>query len=374
MAIVTLAEVLDFCDVEKGYFVITAANNVLKLAYGGGSVTDIDITDGTYEGAGLATELQSKINTAFGNSSTVSYSTDTKKFTIDVGEGNNIAYTNDGSDAGLTIGFDQDHSATQILTSDLAAGDPSSILESIQSGVEDWIANKCHRIFESDDYAEYYDGEGGKYIILNNYPITALIRICIGRRYAIRIKNTSTYTSATVSITSTGLVFTKNDVSDSTITFADNATMSEMVTAINALDGGWSAVLESSDYTNFKSSELVRMFGRNVIHNNEIYLEMPEEAIDDFEVIPNRGELYRPMGWPEGINNVFVKFTAGYSTMPERLKLGVKIACKHIYQKRKEEMFGIVNYGIGDINIHIEKGDMPKEALAILSKFRRILV
>lgn len=372
--IITLAEILDFCDVDKGYFVITAANDVLKFAYDGGSITNIDIADGTYESAGLATELQSKINTAFGISSTVSYSSATKKFTIDVGAEHNIAYTNEGSDAGLTIGFDQDHIAVQTITSDLAAGDPSSILESIRDGVEDWIANKCRRTFESADYNEYYDGEDKNYLQLNNYPITALTRVCIGRRYAIRVKNTSTYTSATVSVISTGLVFTKDDVSDSTITFADNATMNAVVTAINLLSDGWVAVLESSDYTNFKSSELVRMFGRNVIHNNEIYLEMPEEAIDDFEVSPNGGQLYRYNGWPEGNNNIFVKFTAGYSTMPSALKLATKIACKHIYQKRKEELFGIANYGIGDIRVTIETKDLPKEALDIINKFRRVLV
>ena len=374
MSIINLEELLDFCDVEKGYFLITAANDVLKLAYDGGDVTSVEISDGTYEGADLATELQSKIDAAFSISSTVSYSATTKKFTITVSAGHTIAYTNLSSDAGLTVGFNQDHSAALSITSDLAAGDPSSVLESIQSGVEDWIADKCHRIFESDDYAEYYDGNGDTSLMLNHYPITALIRVCIGRRYAIRIKNTSTYTSATVSVTSTGLVFTKDDVSDSTITFAANTTISAVVTAINLLGSGWVAVIESSDYTNFKSSELVRMFGRNVIHDNEIYLEMPEEAIDDFEVIPNRGELFRAMGWPEGINNIFVKYTAGYSTMPERLKLGTKIAVKHIYQKRKEEIFGITNYGIGDVRVTIEKDDIPKEALDIINRFRRRLV
>lgn len=374
MAIVTLAEVLSFCDVDKGYFIITAANNVLKLAYDGGDVTSIEISDGTYEGAGLATELQSKINDAFTISSTVSYSTDTKKFTIDVGLGHTIAYTNLSSDAGLTVGFDQDHSASQTIASDLAAGDPSAILESIKNGVEDWVANECHRIFESDTYAEYYSGEGLKHLRLKNYPVTALTRVCIGRRYVIRVKNTSIFTSATISVTSTGLILTKNDVSNSDVTFSGNSTMGDVVTAINALGNGWSAEIESDDYSNFKSSELVRMFGKNAIEDNVVYLEMPEEAIDDFEVNPDKGILFRSNGWPEGENNIFAKYTGGYSTMPERLKLGVKIGCKAIYQKRKEELFGIKQYRIGDLGATVEEGDMPKEVLSIIYKFRRIRV
>ena len=373
MALITLAELLDFCDVDKGYFIINSVNDILKLAYDGGSVTDIDIADGTYEGDSLATQLKTKIDTAFASASTVSYSSTTRKFTITV-TGHTIAYTNLGSDAGLTLGFDQDHAAAVSITSDLAAGDPSAILESIQNGVEDWIASKCRRIFESADYNEYYDGEGGMYLQLNNYPITALTRVCIGRRCVIRVKNSSDYTSATISVTSTGLIFTKDDVSDSTITFASYATMSAVVTAINLLGGGWSAAIESSDFSNFKSSELVRMFGKSAIDGNWVYLDAPDEAIDSFEVNPNKGTLYRRSGWPEGENNIFVKFTAGYSTIPDRLKLGVKIACKGIYQKRKEELFGIQQYQIGDINVTIEKEDLPKEALDIINKFRRVLV
>ena len=373
MSIINLAELLDFCDVDKGFFSITAANDIIKLKYDGSSTTDIEADDSTYEGSDLASHLQTKIIAAFGTG-LVTYNSTTKKFTIDAESSHMIEYVHSGSDMGLTVGFDQNHSAVQTITSDLAAGDPSSILESIRDGVEDWVADKCRRTFESTDYSEYYDGDGGCYLNLKNYPIISLTRVCIGRRYIIRVKNTSEYTSATVSVTSIGLVFTKDDTSDSTITFADYATMDEVVTAINALGNGWSAEIESSDFSNFKSSELVRMFGRNAIDGNWVYLEAPDEAIDDFEVNPNRGMLYRSAGWDEGENNIYVKFNAGYSTIPERLQLGVKIVCKSIYDRRKEELFGTKEYWIGDIKVKCEDGDVPKEAQDIFSKFRRILI
>lgn len=373
MSIVTLEKLLDFCQVEKGYFVIVAANDIIKLKYDGGSTTDIEADDSTYEGADLASHLQTKIIAAFGTG-LVTYSSTTKKFTIDAESSHTIEYVHSGSDMGLTLGFDQNHSAAQTITSDLAAGDSSSILESIRDGVEDWVADKCRRTFESTDYSEYYDGEGGCYLNLKNYPVISLTRVCIGRRYIIRVKNTSGYTSATVSVASTGLVFTKDDTSDSTITFASYADMDAVVTAINALGSGWTAAIESSDFSNFKSAELVRMFGKNAIDGNWIYLEAPDEAIDDFEVSPNKGILYRSAGWDEGENNVYVKFTAGYSTMPNRLQLGVKIICKSIYDRRKEELFGTKEYWVGDIKVKCEDGDVPKEAMDIFSKFRRILV
>ena len=259
---------------------------------------------------------------------------------------------------------------------DANENEESKLITSIQESVEKWISSYCHRVFETTTYSKYYNGNGAEYLLLDYYPITALTRVAIGRRSAIRIKNTSDYTSATISVNSTGLVFTKDDTSDATVTFASNTTMSAVVTAINALGSGWSAVIESSDYTSFKSSELVEMFGRSAIDDNWVYLDMPNQAIDDFEVYPDSGEIYRANGWMSGHRNIFVKHTAGYTadTMPEDLKLAVKILCKYTYQKRNEETFGVGEYWVGDARIVLENGALPKEAIDILSKYKRILI
>jgi len=378
MAIVPLTELLDFCDVDKGYFTIDASHDVLVLTYSTGSATSIDCDDGTYDGTDLATELQSKARTGLSSTGmTATYSSTTKKFTITAATtGETIVYTNTGSDAGLTFGFNQDHSAAYSITSDLATGDPSAILESIRDSVEDWVEAHCHKTFESASYAKYYDGDGGQYLQLDDYPITALTRVAVGRRSAIRVKNTADYTTASISVTSTELSLIKDGGTPDTITFTDEETMGEVVAAINLLGSGWSAVIESSDYTSFKSTELVEMFGKSAIEDNWVYLDMPNRAIDDFEVFPNRGEIYRYVGWPEGNRNIFVEDTAGYSstTMPKNLQLAVKIIIKAIYQKRKEEIFGVKNYRVGDVSITCEDSDVPREALAILSKFKRILI
>ncbi|MBA7544229.1 hypothetical protein ES705_36581 [subsurface metagenome] len=379
MAIVPLTELLDFCDVGVWYFTIDASHDVLMLT-STGSAIGIDVSDGIYLGSYLASELQDRASSGLGSTGlTVAYSTGTKKFTItEASTGKTIAYTHKGSDAGLTFGFNQDHSAAYEIESDLAAGDPSAILESIRDSVEDWVEAHCHKTFESASYAKYYDGNGGQYLQLDDYPITALTRVAIGRRSAIRVKNTSDYTTASISVTSTGLVFVKDGGDPDTIDFTDENynTMGEVVTAINDLVNGWSAVIESSDYNNFQSSELVEMFGKSAIEDNWVYLDIPNRAIDDFEVFPARGEIYRGMGWPEGNRNIFVEDTAGYSedTMPKDLQLAVKIITKSIYDRRKDELFGTKEYWAGDVKVKCEDGDVPKEALSILSKFKRHLI
>ena len=252
----------------------------------------------------------------------------------------------------------------------------SKILSEIQKGVEKWVKNYCHKDFESTTYSEYYNGEGNPYLQLDHYPITDLTRVATGRRTAIRVLNTSTATSATVSVNSTGLVFNKDNTPVSTITFAAYTTMSAVVAAINLLGNGWSATIESSDYSSFISSELIEMYGKSAIDNNYVYLDMPDEATDDFEVYTQRGELYKYGGWTEGHRNIFVKYTAGYSatTMPEDLKLAIKIICKSTYQRRNEESYGVQDYSAGDVRVAMESGNIPKEAIDILNRHRRILM
>ncbi len=384
MSIVSMDDLRLFCSVDVGYFVIDASHNVLVLTYDstGTTGTPVDVTDGTYNGDGLAAELQTQARTDLSATElTVTYDdSDDKKFTITAAStgstGTTIKYTNTGSDAGLTFGFNQDHAAAVSITSDLSAGNPSTILETIRDSVEDWVENYCHRTFESASYAKYYDGNDEQYIQLDDYPITALIRVATGRRSAIRVKNTADYTMASISVTTGGLILTKDGVSNSTgVTFTGSTSMSAVVTAIDALDS-WSAVIESSDYTNFKSSELVEMFGKSAIDDNWVYLDMPDQAIDDFEVAPARGEMYRGMGWPDGDRNIFVEYTAGYSstTMPEDLQLAIEIIVKSIYDRRTEGLFGTSEYWVGDVKVKCEAGDIPKEAVALLSKYRRVLI
>jgi len=290
--LVTLEKILDFLEVDKGYFTVNASHDVLVLAYDGGSAKNVEVADGTYDGEALAIELQGKIDAAFTISSTVSYSTSTKKFTIDAGAGHTIAYTHTGSDAGLLFGFDTDHSASQTITSDLTASDPSSAISDIHNSVEEWVKNDTRRDLESTAYTERYNGDGEDELELKNYPVTEITRVSIGNFDCITVTNTATNTTATVTVNSTGIVLTKDGTSNSTVTFADNATMADIVTAINAIES-WEANLIDNNYSSFKSSELIQMFGKNAINSNNVYLLIPETSLDDFEVDAEAGILKR---------------------------------------------------------------------------------
>lgn len=109
--------------VESGQFVIASTNDVLVLTSDQGGPVSIDVDDGVYTGDALATELQTKMNadgTLTGGAITfaVSWDSSTEKFTIDAGEGHEIALTYSGSDGASTFGFTANASAAQTITSD----------------------------------------------------------------------------------------------------------------------------------------------------------------------------------------------------------------------------------------------------------------
>jgi len=388
VSIESLANTLQFLDIDYGSFEINAINNEAIFTSSEGGPRTITLSDGTYDGDGLATELATQLNadaTLTGGSITfaVTYSSTTSKFTIDATAGNIIAYTHTGSDAGFTLGFDQDHSASQTITSDNAANDPTAIVSSILTSTEEFVSSWCRRTFESTSYTlERYSGRGYNIINLNNYPVTAVDRVAIGTRNAITVTNTNTGTSASATVTSTGLRLVLDGTADETVLWATYATIATVVAAVNALGSGWSASVTNTTYSSFKSSDLITQYGTSCINGRYVYLSIPNEAEYDIEVDLDNGQILYNAGFYKGFNNVFVDYTAGYSdsNMPEDLKLAVKIIVQYIYQQVKEGTFGVDLHNIGasgstGARVVFEKGFIiPKEAERILSWYKRRLV
>lgn len=381
----TLQENLDFLGISYLSFTITSANDVLRLKYDSGSVTNVDIPDGTYEGDGLATAMKTAIDSALSCTSTVTWSSSTYKFTIAVSASHTIAYTHASSDMGLTVGFDADHAAALSITSDNAVSDPTSIVSTIKSSVEAMVQTYCKRTLKSTSYSERYDGDGSTSLVLRQYPVTAISRFALWPIDVIRVANTNTSTNATVSVSSTGVTVTKDGTSN-TLAFATYTTFTLLVDAINALGSGWSAALQSSSYASYTSTSLIEKMGMYCLNTTWAYLQMPYDRGESyFDIDSASGIIYlnsfrnfdgnwKKNGFPIGTRNIFIDYTAGYSTIPDDLKLAVKIIVKWIYQKRSDESFGVTNFGSGGISVSFEN-NIPWEAKMILdTKYVRRMV
>jgi len=355
MSIVSFEDILSYLDVTKGYFIITAANNIIKLKYDGGASTDIAAADSTYEGDDLASHLQTKIIAAFGvGTGTVTYSSITKKFTISVVSPHTIEYIHTGSDMGLTIGFNADHAAAQTITSNLAASDPSEMVEIIHNSVEDWVENYCNRKFEGQLHVkERYDGDNQDILYFKHYPVLV-----------VNLDN--------LVWDSTGKTLTRNDGGsfvDDGFTAADKVLVQNSGSNSGLLTiatGGVAALVLTFDDDIVEDTD-----DDNVIisHMRELWVNDCKIDEDNYEV--EKDNIYYTSGFYKGHGNIRMTYYAGYSSdnMPEDLKLAIKILVKYMYDKRDSETSGIKNYKVGDMTVTAEEGNIPKEAEMILEKY-----
>ena len=359
--IVSLTNILNFLDVGVGYFTVDASHDVLVLAYDGGSAENVEVDDGTYTGAELAAELESKIDTAFTITSTVSYSTTTKKFTIAVSAAHTIAYTNTGSDAGLLFGFNQDHAAALSITSDIAASDPSEIISVIHNSVEDMVENYCQRKFEAALYVkERHDGNGEPIIYFKQYPVLA-----------VNLDDLVWDSSAKTLTRADGGSFVDDGFVAADKVLVQN---SDSNSGLLTIATGGVAVLVLT----FDDSITSDTDDDDVILSHFWELRIGSSKIDEdnYEIFDDH-ILYNG-GFSEGHGNIRMTYYAGYSTsnMPDDLQLAIKIIVKFIYQRRGEEAFGLGSYKVGDIQTSPEGGAVnpkaiPKEAEAILDNYRK---
>jgi len=359
--IVSLTNILNYLDVDIGYFTVNASHDKLILAYDGGSATSVEVDDGTYNGADLATDLQDKIDTAFTISSTVTYSTTTKKFTIDVGAGHTIAYTHTGSDAGLLFGFNQDHSAPHTITSDIAASDPSEIISVIHGSVENWVENYCNRKFEAALYVkERHDGNGQPIIYFEQYPVLA-----------VNLDDLVWDSSAKTVTRADGGSFIDDGFVAGDKVLVQNSDSNSGLLTIDT-DGVAALTLTFTDdiVEDIDDDDVI------LSHFRELWVGSSEIDEDNYEVFSDH--IYYGSGFSEGHGNVRMTYYAGYSSdnMPDDLKLAIKIIVGYIYNRKKEEAFGLGSYKVGDIQVAPEGGAVspniiPKEAINILEKYQK---
>jgi len=354
--IVSLTDILQYLDIGVGYFSVDAAHDTLVLTYDGGSATNVEVDDGTYSGLELAAHLQTKIDTAFTITSTVTYSTTTKKFTIDVGVGETIAYANVGSDAGLLFGFNADHAAAQTITSNIAASDPSAIVSVIHNSVEDWVENYCNRKFEGQLHVkERYDGDNQDILYFKHYPVLA-----------VNLDN--------LVWDSTGKTLTRNDggsfitdgfVAADKVLVQNSDSNSGLLTIAT---GGVAALVLTFDDVIVDDTD-----DDNVIISHFRELWIGDSLLDEGFYEVSGDHIYYNGRFPNGHGNIRMTYYAGYSAdnMPSDLQLAIKILVKHTYQKMQEETHGVKEYSVGDIRVKNEDGGIPKEVEMILQKYMK---
>lgn len=216
----------------------------------------------------------------------------------------------------------------------------NTIITAVSRGIEKW----CDRVFASASYTHYFDGRNDfyvSYLPLKQYPVTAISRVATQPLIALEVSNTATSTNqrATVSLSSTAMSLSRTasgSTSTSSLALATYTTIASLATAINALGNGWTATVAGSttgDYGLWPSADLKTIQGAANARDDSAKFYLYVRELDGYFVDEESGTLSGC--FPTGRQSIEVKYTAGYTTIPDDLQQGAVMAIQAIYAASK---------------------------------------
>ena len=223
----------------------------------------------------------------------------------------------------------------------------------------DAIETYCGRKFKRRVYQmERQNGINDQELPLNNWPIISIEKIAVDTETAMMVRCTDggAY-AATVSVIRNGdpaantalrisLKGGANE-SDATLLYSSNTTISDLVASVNGVTG-WSASVQGS-LGHYDPVELIPIGGQECL-STDYYLETPYLQLNDYNIDHETGVLYRPGGWNEGFNNIYIDYTAGYEIVPydlEQVAIRAVVEAfnsKNINPNLKSEKIGDYSY------------------------------
>jgi len=235
----------------------------------------------------------------------------------------------------------------------------SAIITTIHNGVEDWVENHCNRKFEAALYVkERHDGIGEQIIYFNQYPVLAVNLDDL----------VWDSTAKTVTRADGGSFVTDGFVAADKVLVQYSDSNSGLLTIATGGVAALALTFDDSITSDTDDDDVT------LSHFRELWVG--ESKIDGDNYIIFNDNIGYPSGFRCGYGNVRFTYYAGYSAsnMPKDLQMAIKIIVKYMYQKRQEEIFGVRQYSVGDVNVTCEDGDIPKEAKAILEKYRKVFI
>lgn len=337
-------------------------NNTLVLTHNYGTDASIDLTNVSYD---TLSELVAYINASVANweATRLYHGSASSADLLETGELGALGSSNE-----QTLKIEDNY-----------------LIERLVDRATDLIERYCNRKLKSRAYTkEIYDGNGFNKFILEQYPVTELTRLGMGRTNAFSVQHTTATTAAFFEITQTVVKLQTDDNAATSLTIDDYATINALITAIEA-NAGWDCTLLNSSCGSYDPKLVLlprpRMY---CLTPSLAYAEMVDDFLTEYhlEAGPdadrNQGIVYYPGVFINGHQNIFVWYTAGYTTVPYSLEMACieLVKWKHDRSKKdfslRSEKIGNVysyeNFGIGDFEAFM--GIHP-EIRAELDLFRR---
>jgi hypothetical protein len=242
------------------------------------------------------------------------------------------------------------------------------------------IRRYCGREFDSQSFDELYHG-GCDRLLLKQFPILSIARVAYAPTTVLRIRNTSASNQrATVAVTSTGLTLTRVasgiTTSDTSVTWAGNATLTAVAAAVNALGNGWSAAVADSAYNNRASGDLRALQGALQAKDVDAELRIHLLELSAYDVDAERGILCVGAGLDDlasvggaGVNYWRVIYTAGFSTVPEDVQEACAQWVAALFWQTKRDA-GLAQEQVPSVVSRSPFSDMPPGVKGVLLPYR----
>ena len=219
-------------------------------------------------------------------------------------------------------------------------------IERLIDRATDFIERHCNRKLASRTYTrEVYYGSGYDRLMLEQYPVTRVMRLSVGRANSFSIKNTSTDANyCTVEVTDTDIrliVDGGTNEDDTELTLSDYATIDALITAIEALAKGWSCTTLATDTDSRDASELLIRPSMAVTSTAQAHIETVDDDITDYKILSpgedrNYGAIQKPSGFSPS-QEYFFDFVAGYTVIPYALEMTCLEYVKYKYDASKRD-------------------------------------
>jgi len=211
------------------------------------------------------------------------------------------------------------------------------------------IERFCDRTLRSATHTEWYDGDDTTELFLREWPVTGITYLGVGRYGVLRLKcaHAAAY-AATASVSATTLTcstLAAAAIADQTVALSTND-LDAIVAAVNAFGSSWSASVVSKKYGDWDGTMLFEAAGLHCL-DEYAYLDCAERLEYNFRLKDENGRLYLPTGFPPGIQNIVVKYTAGYVTTPADLEQ-ICIDLVNIYYRGRKKDLTIKAERLGD--------------------------
>lgn len=356
--LVSLSEVKSYCKVDNLEISISDITTDLNFKYDGGDTTTISLTPNRYLVETLAASIQALLRTELSDSSiTTTWNDSDNKFEIATNSSKTIQYINANSTAGIYIGFTQDSSTGTAIESDSVIIDDTSLLDNFRSQVDKFVKNYTRRNLEAKDYAGLYSFDSN-ILSLDDYPLNSISEFTTNIQPAIYLTCTSNF----ITLKYDGTTFTFSD--GNTIAKSGLTTISDLVDAINALGNNVTASSTNDDYNSLSIDRILKF---NIVTVNGYNIDFYSYNISKYDTIESNGTLY--ISQSEGI--AYISFNAGYTSIPDDIKLSVLMIIKSMYERWCENAEDQYKYRINDIYKFYDQ--IPDKAKMILDLYKRHL-